>query len=232
MQDLPTKRHLDTTNPENIVFDYDLLHISILGGIRMDMLDRLRVTLKVKFEHLSIRHNLDLYNSNQVDKLVRLIAERLEIGTSVVSASLLDLTDLLENYRLEEREKELKTGDQRKLLTAEETQAAKLYLSAPNLMERTKEDIGKSGVIGEENNRLLEYLIFTSRKKENPLHVISLGSSGNGKTHLQEKVAELIPYEDKIEITTLSENAYYYFGKQQLRNKLIQIEDLDGADGV
>ena len=198
----------------------------------MDMLDRLRVTLKVKVEHLSIRHNLDLYNSNQVDKLVRLIAERLEIGTSVVSAALLDLTDLLENYRLEEREKELQTEDNRKLLTAEETQAAKLYLSAPNLMERTKEDIGKSGVIGEENNRLLEYLIFTSRKKENPLHVISLGSSGNGKTHLQEKVAELIPDEDKIEITTLSENAFYYFGKQQLRNKLILIEDLDGADGV
>ena len=226
------ERHLDTTNPEHIVFDYGMLEIAILGGIRLDMLDRMRVTLKIKVEHLSIRHNLDLYNSLQVDKLIRLVAERLEIGTSVVSAALLDLIDLLENYRLEERERQTKVEDKRKILTEEEIKAAKLYLSAPNLMERTKEDIGRSGVIGEENNRLLEYLIFTSRKRDNPLHVISLGSSGNGKTHLQEKVAELIPEEDKIEITTLSENAFYYFGQRQLRHKLMLIEDLDGADGV
>jgi len=229
---LPTKRHLDTTNAEHILYDYEMLEIAILGGIRLDMLDRMRVTLKIKVEHLSIRHNLDLYNSLQVDKLVRMVAERLEIGTSIVSAALMDLIDLLENYRLEERERQSSIEDKRKILTEEEIKAAKLYLSAPNLMERTKEDIGKSGVIGEENNRLLEYLIFTSRKRENPLHVISLGSSGNGKTHLQEKVAELIPAEDKIEITTLSENAFYYFGQQQLRNKLMLIEDLDGADGV
>jgi len=99
-------------------------------------------------------------------------------------------------------------------------------------MERTKEDIGKAGVIGEENNRLLMYLIFTSRKRETPLHIVSLGSSGIGKTHLQEKVGALIPAEDKIEITTLSENAFYYFGKRQLQNKLILIEDLDGAEDV
>ncbi len=232
--ELPTKRHLDTTNQEHIIFDYGMLEIAILGGIRLDILDRMRVTLKIKVEHLSIRHNLDLYNSLQVDKLIRLVAERLEIGTSVVSAALLDLIDLLESYRLEERERTMSADNQDKckVLSESEIKAAKLYLSAPNLMERTKEDIGRSGVIGEENNRLLEYLIFTSRKRDNPLHVISLGSSGNGKTHLQEKVAELIPEEDKIEITTLSENAFYYFGQQQLRHKLMLIEDLDGADGV
>jgi hypothetical protein len=192
----------------------------------------MRVTLKIKVEHLSIRHNLDLYNSLQVDKLVRMVAERLEVGTSIIAAALMDLIDLLEAYRLEEKEKEIATLDKKKLLSPEEIKEAQLYLSAPNLMDRTKEDIGKAGVIGEYDNRLLEYLIFTSRKRENPLHVISLGSSGNGKTHLQERVADLIPEEDKLEITTLSENAFYYFGQHQLRNKLILIEDLDGAEGV
>lgn len=232
MSDLPNKRHLDTANPDHILYEHDMIEIAILGGIRTDILDRMRVTLKIKVEHLSLRHNLDLYNSLQVDKLVRMVAERLEIGTSIIAAALMDLIDLLEAYRLEEREKEITALDKRKMLTEDEIKEAKLYLSSPNLMERTKEDIGKAGVIGEEDNRLLDYLIFTSRKRENPLHVISLGSSGNGKTHLQEKVAELIPEEDKLEITTLSENAFYYFGQQQLRNKLILIEDLDGAEGV
>ena len=76
------------------------------------------------------------------------------------------------------------------------------------------------------------YLIFTSRKTNNPLHAISLGSSGTGKTHLQSKVSELIPQEDKIEITVLSANAFYYFNRTELANKLILIEDLDGAQSV
>ena len=54
------------------------------------------------------------------------------------------------------------------------------------------------------------YLVFTSRLREQPLHIMSLGSSASGKTYLQEKVSELIPEEEKIEITTLSENALYY----------------------
>jgi len=42
----------------------------------------------------------------------------------------------------------------------------------------------------------------------------------------------LMPEEERLEITTLSENAFYYFGKEELKNKLILIEDLDGAEAV
>jgi DNA-binding IscR family transcriptional regulator len=226
------KQALDTTNPDHLTYESGMLQITILGGIRLDGLDRMRATLKIQVEHLSLRHNLDLYNDTQVEKLIRKIAERLEIGTSVAAAALTELTDELEKYRLEELEKQTQTQDKRKQLTTAEIKAAQEYLKAPNLMGRTMEDIGKAGVIGEENNRLLMYLIFTSRKRDNPLHVISFGSSGIGKTHLQEKVSALIPEEDKLEITSLSGNAFYYFGQQELRNKLILIEDLDGAEEV
>ena len=217
--------NLETTNKDHLQYKYPPLDIAILGGIHLESLDRLRVTLKIKIEHpgsesgtcLSLRHNLDLYNDNQTEKLIRKVAVRLEVGTSVVAA-LMDLTDQLEAYRLEEIDQQNKVEDKRKMLSQEEIQAAKQYLSAPNLMQRTMEDIGRAGVIGEETNRLLMYLIFTSRKRENPLHIISLGSSGIGKTHLQEKVGALIPDEHKIEITTLSGNAYYYFGQQEMRN--------------
>ena len=223
---------LNPTNPDHITYQHPPMDIAILGGIRLEGLDRMRVTLKIKVEHLSIRHNLDLYNDNQIEKLIRKIAERLEIGTSVAASALTDLTDCLEQYRLEEIERSVQTEQQRKMLDGKEIKEAQSYLTAPNLMGRTKEDIGKAGVIGEADNRLLMYLIFTSRKRANPLHVISLGSSGIGKTHLQEKVSALIPEEDKLEITTLSGNAMYYFGQQELRNKLILIEDLDGAEEV
>ncbi len=41
-----------------------------------------------------------------------------------------------------------------------------------------------------------------------------------------------MPEEDKVEITTLSENALYYFGQRELQDRLVLIEDLDGAENV
>ena len=223
-------QNLNTTNPEHIIYEHGIITIGVLGGIRLEGLDRMRVTLKIAVEHLTIRHNLDLYNDNQVEKLIRKVAEKLEMGTSVTASALNELTNLLEEYRLVQIEKQEETKVKTYKLTEKERRQAEQYLKAPNLIERTKEDIGRSGVVGEEDNRLLMYLVFTSRKMNTPLHVVSLGASGMGKTHLQEKVGELIPAEDQIEMTSLSENAFYYFERTALCNKLILIEDLDGAE--
>jgi len=208
------------------------IKITVLGGIKLESLQIMRATLKVESRNQTIRHNLDLYNDTQVTKLVRKVAERLEIGTSVVAQVVADLTNQLEKYRLEAQKEKQAEVYQSPALTPTEQRVAADFLKEPNLLERTNELIGQSGVIGEETNRLLMYLIFTSRKTTQPLHVVSLGASGSGKTHLQEKVGELIPEQDKVEITTLSENAFYYFGQQELRNKLILIEDLDGAENA
>jgi len=222
-------------NSNQLSYQNELLTITVLGGIKLEGLDRMRVTLKVELNQSSrpaVRHNLDLYNDNQLEKFIRKIADKHEIGTNVVSASLAELTEGLEGYRLEKIKSEAENQVVKKKLTEDEKQEAEEFLKSENLLERTNDLIGKSGVIGEELNRLLMYLIFTSRKREQPLHVISLGASGAGKTHLQEKVGELMPEEDRIEITVLSENAFYYFGQRELKHKLILIEDLDGAENA
>lgn len=227
---------LNTTNPNHYTFTTRHLEIGILGGIKMNKLESMRVTLslkKVKAESI-LRHSIDLYNDTMIEKFVRKVAERLEIGTSVVRKTLQELTSSLENYRIEqlEKEKEEQSAPTSKILSTKEKRAAEKFLKSKDVLKKTNELIGKSGVIGEEVNRLLMYLIFTSRKTSNPLHCISLGSSGVGKTHLQSKVAELIPHEDKVEITVLSANAFYYFNRTELQHKLILIEDLDGAESV
>lgn len=227
--------NLDTSNPNNYKYETRYLEIHILGGMRTNKLESLRITLSVQKpkQHNVVRHSIDLYNDNQVEKFTRTIAERLEIGTSVTRRTLQDLTKELENYRflLLENERQA-NAPYHKELTAREIKEAETFLKKKNLLEKTNELIGKSGVIGEAVNRLLMYIIFTSRKTNNPLHCISLGSSGVGKTHLQSKVAELIPQEDKVEITVLSANAFYYFNRTELQHKLILIEDLDGAESV
>jgi len=234
---------LDTSNSNNYKYETKHLELHILGGIKTNKLESLRVTLSIQKvytersrsanNHNILRHSIDLYNDNQVEKFVRKVAERLEIGTSIVRRCLQDVTKELENYRfllIDQYEKENQPYF-KELSTTEEKQAI-AFLKKPNLLKRTNELIGKAGVIGEEHNRQTMYLIFTSRKTNNPLHCISLGSSGVGKTHLQSKVSELMPEEDKVEITVLSANAFYYFNRTELQHKLILIEDLDGAESV
>jgi predicted transcriptional regulator len=225
---------LNTQNPNQLEYQNKLIKITVLGGIRLDGLDRMRVTLKIQsteVDTLAVRHNLDLYNDTQVEKLIRKTATKLEIGTSVIEASINELIEALEKYRLEELENTHKQIETKQLTEQEKKEALQL-LTAESLLLKTNELIGKSGIIGEETNRLIMYLIFSSRKREQPLHIISLGSSGTGKTHLQESIGNLIPNEEKVEITTLSENAFYYFGQQELKHKLILIEDLDGAESA
>ena len=237
------EQKMNTANPEAIVYTSEEIGYTILGGIRLEGLDRLRVTIKIevinrKFQHylnnpdianLAIRQNLDLYSITQVEKLARLIADRLEVGVTAVSKDLSDITNELEKYRLQLIEsKQQEQGKQIKPLTEEERKVAIEFLQSKNLLQATNELIGRSGIVGEELNRLIMWLIYTSRKTNKPLHIISMGSSGTGKSHLQEKVGELIPEEDKIEITALTENAFYYFDKAELGHKLILIEDLDG----
>ena len=235
---------LETSNPHCFTYKTDELLIELLGGVRIDTLDRMRVTIKVivvnrkhagylnneELAGLPVRHNLDLYNDTQVEKFVRRIAEKLETGSIALTKAIADITGQLEQHRLTQLDKQETRKE--KVLGKEEREEAIQFLEQKDLLNKTNEMIGKSGVIGEETNRLLMYLIFTSRKREHPLHIISLGNSGIGKTYLQEKVGELIPEEDKVEITTLSENALYYFGQRELQHRLVLIEDLDGAESV
>jgi len=242
-----TANIINTTNPEAITYQTEEVGFTILGGIRIDGLDRMRVTMKIevinrKLQHylnnpdianLAIRHNLDLYNDIHVEKLIRKTAERLEVGTSQLAKAMADITNQLEVYRLQMIEQQQANKEERKRVLSEaETKEAIQFLQQKNLMQVTNDLIGKSGVIGEQYNRLLMYIIFTSRKRENPLHIISFGSSGAGKSHLQEKLAELIPDEDKIESTSLTSNALYYFGEYDIQHKIILIEDMDGAEAV
>ncbi len=225
---------IDTSNPDCLTYEHPPLAITVLGGIRLEGLDRMRATLKIKTEEQqAVRHNLDLYNNIQVEKLIRRVAERLEIGTSVITAALVDLTEELEDYRMRTIE-QMASADQKphKMLSSDEIKKAKLYATVPNLMQRIGDDLQTTGIIGEWENALIEYIVMGSRKCNDPLSVITLARSGMGKSYLQEKVAATMPQEDIIESTQITESSFYRFGMHELSGKIFLIEDLDGGVDV
>ena len=222
---------LNIDNKNSFIYEHKDIVINILGGLNDDKLESLVVTVKVKKKDSfrNYRHTINLYNASQVEKLIAKISEHLEIRLLTLRPAFIELTEQLEQYRFKIQESDEESSINY-VLNAEDTKEAQEFLKSPKLLERTNNAARSSGIIGEEINTLLMYLIFTSRKTDNPLHCISFGSSGAGKTHLQQKVSELIPPEDRVEITQLSANAFYYFKQYELKNKLVLIEDMDGAE--
>jgi hypothetical protein len=212
-----------------------VLSFTVLGGVKLEGLDRLVVTLMVQVmegNRPAVRHKLDLYNDNQTSKFGRTLAGKLEIGLTVVEASLSELTDLLEVWRLTEIRKQSAEEVRIVPLTSEQESAALARLRMPGLLTYTGEQLGASGIIGEERNRMILYVAMTSRLLDSPISVFCLARSGVGKSYLQERVAACMPDHSKLENTQFTENSFYYFGRRELSHMIVLIEDMDGAQNV
>lgn len=228
---------LNTADPEQIHYNTSELLITLLGGININSLDRLRVTLYVRRNpHVnpaySLRQNIDLYQDDLVEKTVRRAAEKLEISSTVISTTLAQLTEELEQYRMSQIELKKKEKPQKKQLTPYEIEEAVKILQHKDLYNWTKNAYAKSGIIGELNNAMIVHFAMNSRRSEDPVSVICLSASGTGKSYLLERVAKCFPTEDIIENTQLTENSFYYFKQDEIKYKIFLIEDMDGAGNV
>ena len=129
-----TLEALNHHNPEYVTWKHEELHFTMLGGIRIEGLHSMRVTLKVDCKTFpSIRHGLDLYNESQTQKLVKSIAERFTLTTTYVHGAVGHLINTIEDYRLTAIDNnKLKTLQQKPILTKEEITEAEIFLKESN----------------------------------------------------------------------------------------------------
>lgn len=179
----------------------------------------------------SIRQSLDLYNDEHVEKYIRKAAERLEKGTSQPSSPIYELIEKLEEYRLTKRQEQKRSFKKPGVeLSEKEKKQAIEYLKTPELSSWLRSKLGQTGLVGEENNGLLLFLIFLTRNFESPLHALVHGNSGSGKTHLLKSVIKLIPEECVYTTTAITENVLFYPPyKEFWKHKILLLEDLDGS---
>ena len=102
------------------------------------------------------------------------------------------------------------------------------FLKRNQLITNLNDLIGKAGIVGEENSRMLLFLIIISYLNKSPLHALVQGSSGSGKTHIISRIADLMPQEDVLRFTRITESSLYNWGEFDLFQKVVIIEDLDG----
>lgn len=227
---------LNTNNPEQITYNTNELLITLLGGISLQNLDRLRVTIYLRRNpHInaqqSIRQNIDLYQDDMVEKFIRKSAEKLEHGTTLISSVIAQMTEDIEAWRLQQIENKKVSKAVKKELTAEEKTRAVKYLEREDLMQWTSDTLLNTGIVGEAENAMILNVAMTSRLYEDPVSVICLSQSGTGKSYLLERVAKCFPTEDIIENTQFTDNSFFYW-KDGVKGKIILIEDMEGAQNV
>jgi len=106
------------------------------------------------------------------------------------------------------------------------------YLQGADLAQRIVEDLSWLGCVGENANKLLGYIVTVSRKLDNPLSMIIQSQSGSGKSHLADVLESIIPPEDCLHLSRITPQALYYMKKDTLRNRVLLIEEKEGAAGA
>jgi hypothetical protein len=105
--------------------------------------------------------------------------------------------------------------------------AALDHLAAPDLMQRIRDDLSDLGWVGEDDAKTLLYLAATSRKLASPVWASLMASPGAGKSHGLDLIAELMPPEDLVQVSRLTDAALYYQDQGGLAHKLLIVDEAD-----
>lgn len=221
------KTGLDTNNPYNLKYQGNEANYQI-KGFNINQLDSLKITLQIRIIKGSMTLKLDLYEFNQVEKTCKTVAEKLGLRKDLIEKDLSQLTELLEFYR--EKKIHQKQSHSNNTIEVPMASASKCieFLKSENLIQKFNKLIGKCGIVGEENNRILLFVIASSYKMPETLHALIQGSSGSGKTRLLKVVSDLMPGEDVKKYTRVTDNSFYNQDEYFFVNKLVCFEDLDG----
>jgi DNA primase len=231
---------------KNITENYSLISCFGTNGLNEEILNSIKDLENL--EEIIFCFDNDKAGKEAVLKYGKLLQE--EIPTIKISSVELPNNDINETLQLHDEEIFLELLEKREFLfSSEKTEKIKVieenpitkdkidffplrsptdFLSQKNLLQELNKLIEKSGIIGEENSRLLLFLITISYLNKQPLHALVQGSSGSGKTHIMGKISDLMPKEDVLRFTRITESSLYNWGEFDMFGKVLVIEDLDG----
>jgi hypothetical protein len=206
----------------------------VIGQLPMD-LGNLRVTLQIVNHQTQkkIRLKIDLYDFVSVQNQCRELSEKQGFNINLLEADLIKLTDLIEEYRESLFDAEINPitdNYSEKELTPQANEKAMLFLSNKRLLDNIDKLLEQSGIVGEEDNRKLLFILASSYKMPYLLHALIQGTSGEGKSHLLNSIADCMPQEDVMNLTRITSKSLYHYREKELMNKLVLIQDFDGLD--
>ena len=191
---------------------------------------QLKVTLKASkdlagalpFELTTI----DLYSSRSRAWFCKLCSGLFDEPEALVKEDVSKILALVEGFN----PKEKKT--QERQITEAEKKEAIGFLKNPEIFSEILDDLEILGITGEKTNKLIGYLSAVSRKLEEPLSVLIQSRSAAGKSTLQDAVLSLVPDEDFVKYTRVTDQALFYKEEDSLVHKILAIEEEEGMGGA
>lgn len=229
-------KKLNIITDQKTIYNTDDFVIDVNGYLPYDG-SSMKVNLKVRGVNVGIRWRgtIDLFEYNQISKQVEKLFEDLDVKhlANTLEATLIELGELLDEHRIQQALEEDSSGinldGSHELTNAAEKEAVE-FLEQDDLIDNLGNAIESSGVIGNHNAALAAFLVGVSFHLKKPLHAIVQGTSGAGKSHIIEGVANLIPQESTVRITRATSKSFYNYRDKDLQGKLLIIEDLNGLD--
>ncbi|HHD56990.1 MAG TPA: toprim domain-containing protein, partial [Desulfobulbaceae bacterium] len=169
---------------------------------------------------------VDFYSARSRAYLTRGLADLFGTDEKTIGRDMEKMIESAENYLPREQ-----AGPETRVIAEKDKQEALAFLKNPDLLTEIITDLETVGYTGEEMNKLLCYIAAISRKTDDPLSVMIQSRSAAGKSCLQDAVLSLIPDEDFIKYTRLTDQALFYQGGS-LAHKILAIEELDGMNGA
>lgn len=191
---------------------------------------QLKVTVKAQAEGTTSAPfeltTIDLYSSRSRAWFAKLCAELFAADEALTREDIGKLLPLVEDYK--PRPQTATAAEP----TQAQKQAALAFLKNPDMFAEILTDFQTLGVTGETTNKLAGYLAAVSRKLDEPLSVLIQSRSAAGKSTLQDAVLSLIPEEDYVKYTRITDQALFYKEKESLMHKILAIEEEAGMGGA
>jgi len=192
---------------------------------------KLKATVKgVRVEKSRKRFHVDtvdFYSARSRAFLIKGLCDLFGEDQQSITEDMDRLLELAEGYK---QPKERSTVKEE--MTDADKQAALAFLKNPEMFSEIVSDFETIGYTGEETNKLLCYIAAVSRKMEEPLSVMIQSRSAAGKSFLQDTVLSLVPEQDYVKYTRLTDQALFYKETKSLAHKILAIEELDGMNGA
>jgi DNA primase len=191
-----------------------------LWGARDAFTTNLRVSLRAECKNECFYDNLDLYSARSRTAYSQNLAALSSLEPRRIEKDLLSILQHLEAER-DKRFASANASPARHELTDEERKLGMELLTSPTLFDQIVSDMDALGYVGEELNKQLVYIAASSRKLEDPISILILSASAAGKSYLVDTVRKLIPPEDVIAVTSLSDQALNYIPDGELMHKFL-----------
>ncbi|MHA1410042.1 MAG: hypothetical protein ACTSQY_07025, partial [Candidatus Odinarchaeia archaeon] len=210
------------------LFQFPHLNYRIIGNFSEYTMN-MKANIKVYNQNDVFLDSIDLYKNRDRQNFIYNIMDKFSIRDQLQLEN--DLNQIIEVI---EKHKDKKEKEKKKIkpeLTEYQKDIGIRFLQNPHLTDEIEDDYTKLGYVRERKNKILLYLVMTSRLMDNPLHAILISRSGAGKSLLADITESLCPPEELESVSDLSAQALYYYGKEDLKHRFIVIGEKEGSEG-